>query len=235
MSIPAGRHLSRHLSQLFSALAERPWLPAPPPMAAGAALPAATLGLGLMLGVITTLFALFSLALLIRAQLPDWAALTGAPGSPFASVTPLWINTAILLAGSIAMQCASRAARRGRPAAAAFILGGLCAFLFLLGQGLVWQQLTAAGHRVAEGPALGFFYLLTAAHGLHLAGGLAAWCRVARRRWSGTGADLRGTALAIRLCARYWHFLLLVWLALFALLASPPTALHAFAEICGIR
>lgn len=225
--------------RFLGALAERPWLPAPPPPPAPRTAPAAPVGLSILLGVVATLFALLILALLIRAQLPDWAALAGAPDSPLASLAPLWANTAVLLAGSVAMQWASHAARRGQaagPARTAFALGGLCALAFLAGQGWVWQRLAAAGHLVANGPALSFFYLLTGLHGLHLAGGLVAWGRAARRLWRPAAMPPpRAAALGVTLCARYWHFLFALWLVLFALLASPPPALRALAEICGIR
>jgi len=35
------------------------------------------------------------------------------------------------------------------------------------------------------------------------------------------------------LCALYWHFLLLVWVLLFALLSSSPGTYAAIAEFCG--
>ena len=72
----------------------------------------------------------------------------------------------------------------------------------------------------AGNPANAFFYVLTALHGLHLIGGLVvlgpddgASCRAAVR----SSVDLR---LSVELCAMYWHFLLLVWLVLFALLLN---------------
>ncbi len=70
------------------------------------------------------------------------------------------------------------------------------------------------GFGAATNPASSFFYLITAVHGLHLAGGLVALARAALRSARG-GAALR---LSIELCATYWHFLLIAWLVLFALL-----------------
>lgn len=222
---------------LFDALTERPWLPAPPPRDLPPRHTAAAVGLGVLLGVVTTVFALLVLALLIRAQLPDWTALTGTVGRPLADLAPLWLNTALLAVGSVAMQAASGGARRQRTTFArlAFLAGGACALAFLAGQGRVWLQLVEGGHFVAASPALSFFYLLTGLHGVHLAGGLVAWARAARRLWRPAGLAADGAALAVTLCARYWHFLLVLWLALFALLASPPPALRALAEICGVR
>ena len=65
-------------------------------------------------------------------------------------------------------------------------------------------------------PANGFFYLITGLHGLHLLGGLVAWGRTSDKVWRGfEPAQVR---LSVELCAVYWHFLLVVWLVLFALL-----------------
>ena len=51
-----------------------------------------------------------------------------------------------------------------------------------------------------------------------LLGGMAAWGRAAARlRHAGSAAELRP---AVELCALYWHFLLVVWLALFGLLLA---------------
>ena len=71
----------------------------------------------------------------------------------------------------------------------------------------------------AGNPANAFFYLLTGVHGLHLLGGLFVWARTLMRmtRLDVKPADLR---LSVELCTVYWHFLLLVWLILFAVLSS---------------
>jgi cytochrome c oxidase subunit 3 len=220
----------------LSALTAKPWLPEPPPaLASGPATPAARVALRVLLAVIATLFGLFLLAFLIRAQLPDWQALAGAPGRPLANLAPLWINTALLLASSLALQAASAAARRDDAARLrrALALGALFTLAFLFGQGWVWWRFIEMGHFVASNPAASFFYLLTGVHGLHLAGGLVAWGRVFAR--AAHGVAPQRLRLAVDLCARYWHFLFAVWLVLFALLASPPQTLRVLAEICGIR
>jgi len=220
----------------FTALGTRPWLPEPaPPLRTGTAVPAATVGLGVLLGVIAVLFGLFVLALLVRAQLPDWQALAGTPDAPLANAAPLWVNTALLALSSVALQAASSASRRGRTTATRLALAGagLFALAFLVGQGWVWQQFVARGHFVASHPAASFFYLLTGLHGLHLAGGLVAWGRVTTRAWR--AAANAGPDPGVALCARYWHFLLAVWLVLFALLTSPPGTIATLAEWCGVR
>ena len=46
--------------------------------------------------------------------------------------------------------------------------------MFLVGQVMAWWLLASAGHRLSTNPADAFFYLITAAHGLHVLGGLVA-------------------------------------------------------------
>ena len=92
--------------------------------------------------------------------------------------------------------------------------GGGLSVAFLAGQLLVWQQLVELGYFAATNPANAFFYLLTALHGIHILGGLVAWCRSAARMWR--GAEIVNLRLGVELCAVYWHYLLLVWLVLFS-------------------
>jgi cytochrome c oxidase subunit 3 len=58
--------------------------------------------------------------------------------------------------------------------------------------------------------------VLTTVHGLHLAGGIYVLGR-ASLRLAG-GAELIDLRQSLSLCAMYWHFLLLVWLAVFGVL-----------------
>ena len=63
-----------------------------------------------------------------------------------------------------------------------------------------------------------FFYLITTLHGLHLLGGLVAWGRTTAKVWD--GVEPAKVSLSVNLCAIYWHFLLVVWLAFFFLIMS---------------
>jgi len=72
---------------------------------------------------------------------------------------------------------------------------------------------------MTSGPASAFFYVLTALHGLHLLGGLGVWLKTMTRMRT-RAVELIDVRLSIELCTVYWHFLLLVWLAMFALLLS---------------
>ncbi len=174
--------------------------------------PAAKIGLWVFLAVVTSLFALFVSAYAMRMELGDWKPLP-EPGL-------LWLNTGVLIATSVAMQWTRAAANRGHTDGVriGLIAGGVLTFAFLAGQLVVWRQLNASGYPVVANPANAFFYLLTALHGLHLLGGLVVWGRATARLWRGIAVG--EVRLSVELCTVYWHYLLLVWLVLFALLLS---------------
>jgi cytochrome c oxidase subunit 3 len=130
----------------------------------------------------------------------------------------LWVNTFVLVLSSVTFQQAQVAARRDQTDRVVTLLlsAGLFAFAFLAGQLIVWQQLAARGYFLATNPANSFFYLITTLHGLHLVGGLVVWSYTTVRVWNGIA--IAKVRLSVELCAIYWHFLLVVWLAFFCLL-----------------
>lgn len=174
--------------------------------------PAAKVGLGVFLAVASSLFALAISAYSIRMQMSDWWAL------PVPRL--IWFNTALLIASSGALQWAQAAVRRDDlDATKTGLLAAAAASLaFVVGQLLAWRQLDEAGFGVVTNPANSFFYFMTGLHGIHVLGGLAVLGRTIDRTWRGIAvARLR---LSVELCTLYWHFLLVVWLFLFALLAG---------------
>jgi cytochrome c oxidase subunit 3 len=175
---------------------------------------AAAMGIGLwvFMGVVTALFSLFIAAYVMRMDASDWSAI--------AMPWQLWLSTTLLVSGSAILQLASGAAKREHRANARTLLlaGGACALVFLGVQLWAWQALLAIRVVPAGNPAASFFYLLTALHGLHVAGGLVAWVVTARGLWR--DAEPARSAWRIALCARYWHFLLALWLLLFATLGG---------------
>ena len=175
-------------------------------------LPPAKIGLGVFLAVVGSLFALFISAYSMRMNMVDWRSL------PVPKL--LWFNTGVLVTSSIALQWAHMAARRNDMDGVVIgvCAGGASAVTFLIGQLLAWQQLSAAGYFVASNPANSFFYMITAVHGLHLMGGLVALGRTTAK--VSRGAAMAQVCLSVELCAIYWHFLLLVWLVLLALLTG---------------
>lgn len=170
----------------------------------------ARLGLWIFLAVVTSLFCLFLSAYSMRSHHGDW--------SHVMLPDVLWVNTALLVVGSIAMQVARHAIGHGLMQRLKYglIAGGLFTMSFLAGQLVAWGQMRDSGYFVQGDPATAFFYLLTAVHGLHLLGGLWVWGRTMTRL--SRGAELLDLRLSVELCTVYWHYLLLVWIVLFAAL-----------------
>jgi cytochrome c oxidase subunit 3 len=178
-------------------------------------LPRVKVGLGVFLAVATSLFALLISAYHMRMMEADWIRL--------ALPRVLWLNTAVLILSSVAMQWTRAAARQGQidGVRTGLIAAGVFTFSFLAGQLWAWQQLNASGYFVAANPANAFFYLLTALHGLHLLGGLWVWGKTTAKVFR--GVEVGKVRLSVELCTVYWHYLLLVWLVLFAVLLHSHT------------
>lgn len=174
--------------------------------------PAARTALRFLLAVLTSMFFLFIVGYRMRMAMPDWV--------PLRDPQLLWLNTGLLLLGSLFMQRARHAASLGHLAGVRNNLtaGGLLTLAFLFGQYSAWLQLQTAGFYAAGNPAAAFFYLLTAVHGLHLIGGLLVWANATRKAWQ--KIEVARIKLTVDLCTTYWHYLLLVWLVFFALLLT---------------
>ena len=198
---------------LLSRLAEKSWLT---PGAEGFDEPAdyrpgaVAVGLYVYFAVMAIIFSLTVAAYLMRMGLHEALGHGAGDWRPMPEPALLWVNSFILLLSGIAWEVARRGVSRPDRIRIAVIAGGLLGIAFLLGQVMLWRHYDAAGYYLSANPANAFFYLLTAIHGLHLIGGLAAWLRVlARPRLS-----------SIRLCALYWHSLLFIWVLLAGLLLS---------------
>jgi cytochrome c oxidase subunit III len=129
----------------------------------------------------------------------------------------LLLNTAMLLVSSYTLE---RARRRlwaidfsgfRKLWRATTILG----ILFLAGQLIAWLQLVAMGVYIASNQATSFFYIFTAAHAVHLLGGVAALLYVAVSDFE-KGKISRQTAVEIT--SYYWHFMDGLWVVLLVLL-----------------
>lgn len=181
------------------------------------------MGLWVFMGTAGMLFLLFIAAYVMRMDGSDWSAI--------AMPWQLWLSTALLAVGSVSLQLSSGAARAAHSDSARrlLLLGGACAWAFLGVQLWAWQVLYTARVMPAGNPAASFFYLLTALHGLHVAGGLVAWSVTLRGLWRQPVPAHAGRRIG--LCARYWHFLLAVWLLLFATLGGLTPQVLRF--ICG--
>lgn len=129
----------------------------------------------------------------------------------------LWFNTVVLLTSSGTIMVARKKLESGEREAFRswwWVTTGL-GILFLAGQIIAWKQLAASGMLMATNPSSSFFYLLTAAHGAHLAGGILALFYVTFRNWRRARIS---QSTAAELTSIYWHFMDGLWIFLLALL-----------------
>lgn len=171
----------------------------------------AQLGLWMFLATVTMLFAGFTSAYLVRqATGSDWRAI------PLPRT--LWLNTALLLLSSLALERGRARLRTGRGAGLKtwLVAAAALAGAFVAGQVTVWRQLAAGGFALPSDPHSAFFYILTGAHALHLAAGIVALLYVVQSAWRAS-APWR-LARRLELCATYWHFMAGLWAYLFVLL-----------------
>ncbi len=170
------------------------------------------IGLMAILATVAMLFAAFTAAVLVRRTGVDWEPV---PLPPI-----LWVNTALLLLSSIAVELARRAVRsdRAHQVTRWLAVGGLLGTLFLVGQIAAWRQLAAHGVFLPTNPHASFFYMLSAVHGAHVLGGLGALGWTFRR--AAGDAYLRAGPAGLLHVAIYWHFVGGVWLYLLVLLST---------------
>lgn len=166
-------------------------------------------GMTIALGGILMFFAALASSLVVRKGL-------SAVGWQTVDVPRiLWLNTLILLSSSATLVHARRFLLAKDEAGFRHWWGvtTILGIFFVVGQSLAWRQLVAAGVYLATNSSSSFFYILTAAHGLHLLGGIIAMLVVVFRR----GKHIeRGTATEV--ASIYWHFLDALWLCLFVIL-----------------
>jgi cytochrome c oxidase subunit 3 len=128
-------------------------------------------------------------------------------------------NSGVLLASSLTLEFFRRALRREENAAAKVWIGltALLGATFLAAQIWIWKALSAQGIYLSSNPHSSFFYLMTGAHAVHLAGGVMALltlCWKVSRQVRFT----RGLQTFSDVTAIYWHFMDGLWIYLFLLL-----------------
>jgi cytochrome c oxidase subunit 3 len=143
---------------------------------------------------------------------------TGTDWQAFGMPRILWANTALLLVSSLTLEMARRQLARGVMSAFRnlWALTTGLGLLFVGGQLVAWHQLRAAGVYLSTNPSSSFFYVFTAAHGLHLLGGIFALLFVAFRSWKRSRTT---QAIGAEVAGIYWHFLDGLWVFLLLLLS----------------
>ena len=167
---------------------------------------------GIALGIVSILMFFMALAsafLVRRGTSGDWI--------PVHLPAVLWLNTLALIASSFTLERARRSLSRLNLSGFRKLWTVTTALgaLFLIGQLVVWRQLVAQGVFMASNPASSFFYIFTAAHGLHLLGGVGALLYVLVRKFDKASIAL---PTAAEIASYYWHFMDGLWIFLLALL-----------------
>ena len=136
----------------------------------------------------------------------------------------LTLSTIFLLAASVSIEAARYALKRGgiQPYAVWLIRTGVFATAFVITQGLCWRKMLAETESTNSNEQ--FFYVLTGAHAVHVMGGMVflgflIWRT--RHPWREFAEMRRNTITTI--VASYWHFMSVIWLGLYALLAAKST------------
>jgi len=196
----------------------------------------ARLGLIVATAPIVMLFVSFTSAYIVRQGLPTLNEKTHTYVRDWIPVhlptTLLLVNTGLLLLSSIAAELARRQISRQAALAPVrdtpgvsfapvkeipwlgitVVLGGG----FLIGQGIAWRLLAESGFYLATSASSSFVYLLTAAHAVHLMGGMLVLLYAATA--SLLHKPVKARRIVVDVTAWYWHFMFLLWIYIFALL-----------------
>ncbi len=170
------------------------------------------LGMWLGLASILMLFAGLSSAYIIRlGGSSDWRTIS-IPGF-------LIPNSLILLASSVTLEMFRRKLAVALAPQARLWIGitTLLGVAFLAGQIGIWRTLVAQGIYLSSNSHSSFFYLMTGAHAVHLAGGVVTLLVLAGMSWRQVYAT-RGLRILADVTAIYWHFMDGLWIYLFVLL-----------------
>jgi cytochrome c oxidase subunit 3 len=168
-------------------------------------------GLWVGLAAIVMFFAAFTSIFIVLRTSREWVH------TPLPAM--IWVNTAMLVISSGALEMARRGLRSGHRTAfnVYWTAGTVLGVGFLVGQYVAWQQLMSAGLHVSSNPSSAFFYVLTATHAAHILAGVLALIYVnvqALRLRLGPGKRTVADLSAV-----YWHFVDGIWLYLLVLLA----------------
>ncbi|MEW6298756.1 MAG: cytochrome c oxidase subunit 3 [Thermodesulfobacteriota bacterium] len=211
--MPRGAATHRTVEQFRPAVREPsfgggpPSSPVPPPVSN------ARLGMLMLIGAETMLFAgLIGAYVVFRFGSTAWPS-----ASLYLPVGVTWVNTFVLLSSCYTMHRAIRAVRvdhRGnlvRHLAVTALLG----VVFLSVQGYEWAQLVRDGLTISTGVYGATFYTLIGCHAVHV---LAAVLWLLVVLWQATrGRFSSRRSVAVEICAMYWYYVGALWVVLFVL------------------
>lgn len=157
---------------------------------------------------------LFAMYFSVRASAPElWEQHVELLNIPYALTFTL-----ILVSSSITCQMGVFAAERGdvyglrRWFFVTFVMG----LVFMMGQMNEYVTLVGHGLSISTDGYGSMFYLTTGFHGLHVTGGLVAFVIYLIRTTMGRFTPAQATSAIV--VSYYWHFVDVVWVALFAMI-----------------
>jgi cytochrome c oxidase subunit 3 len=173
------------------------------------------IGMLVSLASVAMLFTSLSSAYIVRSGVTyDWY--------PIAVPRVMFGSTALIILSSISIEIARRKLKQSLSGSYSkyLLLTSFLGIGFIVSQLIAWRQLAAQGIYISSHPHSSFFYVLTGAHAVHIAGGLLAlgflWLR-SRRRLDEARLVAKRQAVADA-ASIYWHFMDALWIYLFLLL-----------------
>jgi len=167
---------------------------------------------------------LFAMYFTIRSVAPDlWQEKTDILSVPFAAA-----NTLVLVISSVWCQLGVFKAEHGQPARTGsllqlklwgmrewYVLTYIFGSIFVAGQVYEYAKLVSEGVTISSDAYGSVFYLTTGFHGLHVAGGLIAFLLIIGRTFTARRyTHVQATGAIVT--SYYWHFVDVVWIALFS-------------------
>jgi cytochrome c oxidase subunit III len=167
--------------------------------------------LWLFMATVIMLFAAWTSAYIVKRGDIGWTEI----------IVPVqfWVNTGIIMASSISMIWAVRAAKKDKleTVKLALSITTILGIAFVIGQLLAFREMVALKEHFTGGNVShSFVYVLSGAHGLHLISGVVFLVIVlaATFKYKVHSKNMN----QIEMCATYWHFLDVLWLYLFVFL-----------------
>jgi cytochrome c oxidase subunit III len=190
----------------------------------------ARMGLAIAMTPIIMLFTSFTAVYLVRRGFLSFDVSEGSYIRTWLPVrlpwTLLMVNTAVLIASSITVEFARREITREAALAPLRSIPGISlgderrfpwlaltavlGTLFVAGQLFAWSNLSAEGFHLAGGTSSSFVYILTAMHGLHLAGGVLALLFASVAALLHRPVEIR--RIVVDVTSWYWHCMTGLWI-----------------------
>jgi cytochrome c oxidase subunit 3 len=159
----------------------------------------------LLAGVLMFFLALVSAEIVRRGFSSDWQQLD-LPWRILGLRTAILLTSSLTLARSRNRLLANDDAGFRHWWSVTAILGIFC----LVGLGLGWRQLAAAGIGISTNPSSSFFFVFTAAHSLHVLAGIGVLIAVAFR-----APRHLSRVTVVGVVSTYWHAINGLWILLF--------------------